>query len=202
MSENTPSDDLLSAINAWKIALLDLTGRNQLLFLKDFKYQIDLDKFNDEDGNNFQTEKFINELIDNTENDQFEIAPIDYFIVDPTDDVSDEKEEDADITENQKVESERLENILNILNEYGLDNKIFDAEIIKNAFSKAVETFKESGYPEDIEKWEVEALPKIIEKAKVIIKESAEGTDEVIKKNITDPNDIKDLLNRLRDDDQ
>ena len=138
MSENTPSDDLLSAINAWKIALLDLTGRNQLLFLKDFKYQIDLDKFNDEDGNNFQTEKFINELIDNSENDQFEIAPIDYFIVDPTDDVSDEKEEDVDITENQKVESERLENILNILNEYGLDNKIFDAEIIKNAFSKAV----------------------------------------------------------------
>ena len=195
MSENTPSDELLSAINAWKIALLDLTGRNQLLFLKDFKYQIDLDKFNDEDGNNFQTEKFINELIDNSENDQFEIAPIDYFIVDPTDDVSDEKEEDVNITENQKVESERLEYILKILNEYGLDNKIFDAEIIKNAFSKAVETFKESGYPEDIEKWEVEALPKVI-------KESAEGTDEVIKKNITDPNDIKDLLNRLRDDDQ
>ena len=202
MSENTPSDDLLSAINAWKIALLDLTGRNQLLFLKDFKYQIDLDKFNDEDGNNFQTEKFINELIDNTENDQFEIAPIDYFIVDPTDDVSEEKEEDADITENQKVESERLENILNILNEYGLDNKIFDAEIIKNAFSKAVETFKESGYPEDIDKWEVEALPKVIEKAKAIIKESAEGADEVITKNITDPNNIKDLLNRLRDDDK
>lgn len=202
MSENTPSDELLSAINAWKIALLDLTGRNQLLFLKDFKYQIDLDKFNDEDGNNFQTEKFINELIDNSENDQFEIAPMDYFIVDPTDDVSDEKEEDANIIENQKVRSERLENILNILNEYGLDNKIFDAEIIKNAFSKAVETFKESGYPEDIEKWEVEALPKVIEKAKAIIKEPAEGTDEVIKKNITDPNDIKDLLNRLRDDDQ
>lgn len=202
MSENTPSNELLNAINAWKVALLDLTGRNQLLFLKDFKYQIDLDKFNDENGNNFQTEKFINELINNSENDQFEIAPIDYFIVDHTDDASDEKEEDVDITENQNVESKRLENIMNILNEYGLDNKIFDAEIIKNAFSKAVETFKESGYSEDIEKWEVEALPKVIEKAKAIIKESAEGTDEVIKKNITDPNDIKDLLNRLRDDDQ
>ena len=55
MSENAPSNEFLSAINAWKVALLDLTGRNQLLFLKDYKYQIDLDKFNDEDGNNFQT---------------------------------------------------------------------------------------------------------------------------------------------------
>ena len=202
MSENTPSNELLNAINAWKVALLDLTGRNQLLFLKDYKYQIDLDKFNDEDGNNFETEKFINELIDNSENDQFEIAPIEYFIVDTTEDASDETKDDVDKTEYQNNEPELLDNIMEILNEYGKNNSIFDAEIIKNAFSKAVETLKESGYPEDIDKWEVESLEKLIEEAKAIIKESAEVPEEDIKKNITDPNDIKDLLNRLRDDDQ
>lgn len=202
MSENTPSNELLSAINAWKVALLDLTGRNQLLFLKDYKYQIDLDKFNDEDGSNFQTEKFIDKLNTSSENDQFEIAPIDYFIVDPENDISDENEEGIDKTENENAESERLDNIMDILNEYGKNNKIFDPEIIKNAFSKAIEDLKESGYPEDIEKWEVEALPKVIEEAKAILRELDESTDEVIKKNITDPNDIKDLLNRLRDNNE
>ena len=201
MSENAPSNEFLSAINAWKVALLDLTGRNQLLFLKDYKYQIDLDKFNDEDGNNFQTEKFINDLMKNSEDDQFEIAPMDYFIEDPTEEVIVENKDDVDKTENQNVESERLDNIIQILNEYGFDNNIFDSEIIQTGYKNALKIFIDSGHSKNIEKWEVENISKLIEEAKRIIKDMKDNNEEDPKKNISDLEEIRDLLNRLRDDD-
>ena len=201
MSENAPSNEFLSAINAWKVALLDLTGRNQLLFLKDYKYQIDLDKFNDEDGNNFQTEKFINDLIKNSEDDQFEIAPIDYFIEDPTEEVIAENKDNVDKAENQNVESERLDNIIQILNEYGFDNNIFDSEIIQTGYKNALKIFIDSGHSNNIEKWEVENISKLIEEAKRIIKDMNDNNEEDPKKNISDLEEIRDLLNRMRDDD-
>ncbi len=201
MSENAPSNEFLSAINAWKVALLDLTGRNQLLFLKDYKYQIDLDKFNDEDGNNFQTEKFINDLMKNSEDDQFEIAPMDYFIEDPTEEVIVENKDDVDKAENQNVESERLDNIIQILNEYGFDNNIFDSEIIQTGYKNALKIFIDSGHSKNIEKWEVENISKLIEEAKRIIKDMKDNNEEDPKKNISDLEEIRDLLNRLRDDD-
>tara|TARA_A100000164_G_C21938141_1_gene789154 strand:+ start:624 stop:1232 length:609 start_codon:yes stop_codon:yes gene_type:complete len=201
VSENAPSNEFLSAINAWKVALLDLTGRNQLLFLKDYKYQIDLDKFNDEDGNNFQTEKFINDLMKNSEDDQFEIAPMDYFIEDPTEEVIVENKDDVDKAENQNVESERLDNIIQILNEYGFDNNIFDSEIIQTGYKNALKIFIDSGHSKNIEKWEVENISKLIEEAKRIIKDMKDNNEEDPKKNISDLEEIRDLLNRLRDDD-
>ena len=201
MSENAPSNEFLSAINAWKVALLDLTGRNQLLFLKDYKYQIDLDKFNDEDGNNFQTEKFINDLMKNSEDDQFEIAPMDYFIEDPTEEVIVENKDDVDKTENQNVESERLDNIIQILNEYGFDNNIFDSEIIQTGYKNALKIFIDSGHSKNIEKWEVENISKLIEEAKRIIQDMKDNNEEDPKKNISDLEEIRDLLNKLRNDD-
>ena len=201
MSETTPSNELLNAINAWKVALLDLTGRNQLLFLKDYKYQIDLDKFNDEDGNNFQTEKFINDLMKNSEDDQFEIAPMDYFIEDPTEEVIVENKDDVDKAENQNVESERLDNIIQILNEYGFDNNIFDSEIIQTGYKNALKIFIDSGHSKNIEKWEVENISKLIEEAKRIIQDMKDNNEEDPKKNISDLEEIRDLLNKLRNDD-
>ena len=42
MDEPTKHSNIQDALNSWKAELLDLTGRNQLLYLKNYKSQIEL----------------------------------------------------------------------------------------------------------------------------------------------------------------
>ena len=42
MEEPTKHSNIQDALNSWKAELLDLTGRNQLLYLKNYKSQIEL----------------------------------------------------------------------------------------------------------------------------------------------------------------
>jgi hypothetical protein len=201
MSENEISDEVLKAINAWKISLLDLTGRNQLLFLKDYKYQIDLDKLNDAEGNNFDIKRFTQELLSNSNNDQFEIAPIDFFTNDNTEDMPEQNIKNVGEVENQESEDLHLNNILQKLNEFALDKKIFDEEIIKKAFSEALKIFEDLGYSDDIEKWDEEALPNLIEETKRILNDSTSKNNQNPEKSISDLEGVTNLLNKLRDND-
>ena len=53
MEEPIKHSNIQDALNSWKAELLDLTGRNQLLYLKNYKSQIELN-----DLKFFNLEKF------------------------------------------------------------------------------------------------------------------------------------------------
>ena len=74
MEEPTKHSNIQDALNSWKAELLDLTGRNQLLYLKNYKSQIELN-----DLKFFNLEKFSKEVDQKLNDSEIEIDIIDYF---------------------------------------------------------------------------------------------------------------------------
>ena len=99
MEEPTKHSNIQDALNSWKAELLDLTGRNQLLYLKNYKSQIELN-----DLKFFNLEKFSKE-VDQKLNDS-EIDIIDYF-EEPKDE--DEIAEEVQTSEESKIEDVELQ---------------------------------------------------------------------------------------------
>ena len=74
MEEPTKHSNTQDALNSWKTELLDLTGRNQLLYLKNYKSQIELNNLEF-----FNLEKFFKEVDQKLIDSEIEVDIIDYF---------------------------------------------------------------------------------------------------------------------------
>ena len=74
MDEPTKHSNIQDALNSWKAELLDLTGRNQLLYLKNYKSQIELN-----DLKFFNLENFSKDVDQKLIESEIEINIIDYF---------------------------------------------------------------------------------------------------------------------------
>lgn len=111
MEEPTKHSNIQDALNSWKADLLDLTGRNQLLYLKNYKSQIELN-----DLQFFNLEKFSKEVDQKLNDSEIEIDIIDYFEEPKNEDeiaeevqTSEESEiEDAELDLEDNLESEEI----------------------------------------------------------------------------------------------
>jgi hypothetical protein len=74
MEEPTKHSSIQDALNSWKAELLDLTGRNQLLYLKNYKSQIELNNLEF-----FNLDKFFKEVDQKLIDSEIEVDIIDYF---------------------------------------------------------------------------------------------------------------------------
>ena len=101
MEEPTKHSNIQDALNSWKAELLDLTGRNQLLYLKNYKSQIELN-----DLKFFNLEKFSKEVDQKLNDSEIEIDIIDYF-EEPKDE--DEKSEELQTSEESEIEDAELD---------------------------------------------------------------------------------------------
>ena len=92
MDEPTKHRNIQDALNSWKAELLDLTGRNQLLYLKNYKSQIELNELKF-----FNLDKFSKDVDQKLIESEIEINIIDYFDapVEEKFDETDEEEEEA-----------------------------------------------------------------------------------------------------------
>lgn len=101
MEEPTKHSNIQDALNSWKAELLDLTGRNQLLYLKNYKSQIELN-----DLQFFNLEKFSKEVDQKLNDSEIEIDIIDYF-EEPNNE--DEKSEEVQTSEESEIEDVELQ---------------------------------------------------------------------------------------------
>ena len=100
MEEPTKHSNIQDALNSWKAELLDLTGRNQLLYLKNYKSQIELNELKF-----FNLDKFSKDVDQKLIESEIEINIIDYFdapIEEQLDETDDEEEASTDTTDVDK----------------------------------------------------------------------------------------------------
>jgi len=110
MDEPTKHSNIQDALNSWKAELLDLTGRNQLLYLKNYKSQIELN-----DLKFFNLENFFKDVDQKLIESEIEINIIDYFEapVEEKFDETDDEEEEAS-TDNANVDKQ-LDQLLAVM---------------------------------------------------------------------------------------
>ena len=107
MEEPTKHSSIQDALNSWKAELLDLTGRNQLLYLKNYKSQIELN-----DLKFFNLEKFFEDVDQKLIDSEIEVDIIDYFEEPNLDEKIAEEEEIAEDTESEEEDLDLEENLL------------------------------------------------------------------------------------------
>ena len=101
MDEPTKHSNIQDALNSWKAELLDLTGRNQLLYLKNYKSQIELN-----DLKFFNLENFSKDVDQKLIESEIEINIIDYFEA-PVEEKFDETDEEEEAsTDNANVDKQ------------------------------------------------------------------------------------------------
>ena len=101
MDEPTKHSNIQDALNSWKAELLDLTGRNQLLYLKNYKSQIELN-----DLKFFNLDKFSKDVDQKLIESEIEINIIDYFEA-PVEEKFDETDEEEEAsTDNANVDKQ------------------------------------------------------------------------------------------------
>ena len=100
MDEPTKHSNIQDALKSWKAELLDLTGRNQLLYLKNYKSQIELN-----DLKFFNLENFSKDVDQKLIESEIEINIIDYFeepVEEQFDETDDEEEASTDTADLDK----------------------------------------------------------------------------------------------------
>jgi len=100
MDEPTKHSNIQDALNSWKAELLDLTGRNQLLYLKNYKSQIELN-----DLKFFNLDKFSKDVDQKLIESEIEINIIDYFeapVEEKFNETDEEEEASTDTTDVDK----------------------------------------------------------------------------------------------------
>ena len=107
MEEPTKHSNIQDALNSWKAELLDLTGRNQLLYLKNYKSQIDLN-----DLKFFNLEKFFEDVDQKLIDSEIEVGIIDYFEEPNVDEKIAEKESTSEDTESEEEDLDLEENLV------------------------------------------------------------------------------------------
>lgn len=100
MEESSKHENLQQALNSWKAELLDLSGRNQLLYLRDFQSQIELNalKF-------FNLEKFKNEVEKKLTDSEVEVDIADFFEEPDIDQNEVRNQDNKEFDNNETIES-------------------------------------------------------------------------------------------------
>ena len=106
MDEPTKHSNIQDALNSWKAELLDLTGRNQLLYLKNYKSQIELN-----DLKFFNLEKFSKDVDQKLIESEIEIDIMDYFEA-PTEKQLDETDEEEETSTDTADVDKHLDQLL------------------------------------------------------------------------------------------
>ena len=157
MEEPTKHSNIQDALNSWKAELLDLTGRNQLLYLKNYKSQIELN-----DLKFFNLEKFSKEVDQKLIDSEIEIDIIDYF-EEPrnkdeiVEEVQTSEESEIEDLELQLEESSDSEEILLDDDSTVLENQVHEEKVDVQQFQeekeevvKEIEPLGENPTPEEI----------------------------------------------------
>ena len=123
MEEPLKHNSLKEALKSWLAELLDLTGRNQLLYLKNYKSQIELNSLEF-----FDFDKFIKEVEGKLVNSEIEVAVEDYFVEPQNNELVTDEEEvtEEEVTEEEVTEEEVTEEntrITELINRLKEDNE-------------------------------------------------------------------------------
>lgn len=160
MEEPIKHNNIRDALNSWRTELLDLTGRNQLLYLKNYKSQIELNKLKF-----FNLEKFSEEVDQKLIDSEIEIDIIDYFVRPNNDEEiakieeivkdSESEEEDFNSEETLVVEERSVEEESTTV-ENQVHKEKLEYQQIQEAKQEAVEEIEPLGLnpsPEEIAKF-------------------------------------------------
>ena len=109
MDEPTKHSNIQDALNSWKAELLDLTGRNQLLYLKNYKSQIELN-----DLKFFNLENFSKDVDQKLIESEIEINIIDYFEA-PVEEKFDETDEEEEASTDNANVDKQLDQLLAVM---------------------------------------------------------------------------------------
>ena len=109
MDEPTKHSNIQDALNSWKAELLDLTGRNQLLYLKNYKSQIELNELKF-----FNLDKFSKDVDQKLIESEIEINIIDYFEAPVEEQLDETDEEEEASTDNANVDKQ-LDQLLAVM---------------------------------------------------------------------------------------
>ena len=174
MDEPTKHSNIQDALNSWKAELLDLTGRNQLLYLKNYKSQIELN-----DLKFFNLENFFKDVDQKLIESEIEINILDYFEapVEEKFDETDDEEEEAS-TDNANVDKQ-LDQLLAVM----IPDESLRQTIKTKAFNELVDNELAD---KDISSWTKQTMDVFMTRAEdmygamLIENENAQTIDEEI----------------------
>ena len=179
MEEPTKHSNIQDALNSWKAELLDLTGRNQLLYLKNYKSQIELN-----DLKFFNLENFSKDVDQKLIESEIEINIIDYFEA-PVEEKFDETDEEEEASTDTTDVDKQLDQLLAAM----IPDKSLRQTIKTKAFNELVDNELAD---KDISSWTKQTMDVFMTRAEdmfgamLIDNEMAQTVEEEIIEEVTE----------------
>ncbi len=179
MEEPTKHSNIQDALNSWKAELLDLTGRNQLLYLKNYKSQIELN-----DLKFFNLENFSKDVDQKLIDSEIEINIIDYFEA-PVEEKFDETDEEEEASTDTTDVDKQLDQLLAAM----IPDKSLRQTIKTKAFNELVDNELAD---KDISSWTKQTMDVFMTRAEdmygamLIDNEMAQTVEEEIIEEVTE----------------
>ena len=179
MEEPTKHSNIQDALNSWKAELLDLTGRNQLLYLKNYKSQIELN-----DLKFFNLENFSKDVDQKLIESEIEINIIDYFEA-PVEEKFDETDEEEEASTDTTDVDKQLDQLLAAM----IPDKSLRQTIKTKAFNELVDNELAD---KDISSWTKQTMDVFMTRAEdmfgamLIDNEMAQTVEEEIVEEVTE----------------
>lgn len=206
MDEPTKHSNIQDALNSWKAELLDLTGRNQLLYLKNYKSQIELN-----DLKFFNLDKFSKDVDQKLIESEIEINIIDYFEA-PVEEKFDETDEEEEALTDTADVDKQLDQLLAAM----IPDESLRQTIKTKAFNELVDNELAD---KDISSWTKQNIDVFMTRAedmfgaKLIDNEMAQIVEEEIVEEVTEetvdevkplpanptPEEIAEFLKKFKD---
>ena len=179
MDEPIKHSNIQDALNSWKAELLDLTGRNQLLYLKNYKSQIELN-----DLKFFNLDKFSKDVDQKLIESEIEINIIDYFEA-PVEEKFDETDEEEEASTDTTDVDKQLDQLLAAM----IPDKALRQTIKTKAFNELVDNELAD---KDISSWRKQTMDVFMTRAEdmygamLIDNEMAQIVEEEIVEEVTE----------------
>ena len=179
MDEPTKHSNIQDALNSWKAELLDLTGRNQLLYLKNYKSQIELN-----DLKFFNLENFSKDVDQKLIESEIEINIIDYFEA-PVEEKFDETDEEEEASTDNANVDKQLDQLLAAM----IPDESLRQTIKTKAFNELVDNELAD---KDISSWTKQTMDVFMTRAEdmygamLIENENAQTIEEEIVEEVTE----------------
>ena len=179
MEEPTKHSNIQDALNSWKAELLDLTGRNQLLYLKNYKSQIELN-----DLKFFNLENFSKDVDQKLIESEIEINIIDYFEA-PVEEKFDETDDEEEASTDNANVDKQLDQLLAVM----IPDESLRQTIKTKAFNELVDNELAD---KDISSWTKQTMDVFMTRAEdmygamLIENEMAQTIEEEIVEEVTE----------------
>ena len=179
MEEPTKHSNIQDALNSWKAELLDLTGRNQLLYLKNYKSLIELN-----DLKFFNLENFSKDVDQKLIESEIEINIIDYFEA-PVEEKFDETDEEEKASTDTVDVDKQLDQLLAVM----IPDESLRQTIKTKAFNELVDNELAD---KDISSWTKQTMDVFMTRAEdmygamLIENEMAQTIEEEIVEEVTE----------------